>query len=209
MTLLSLVRGRRVRRVLLVALPCALLLWGALALATSPAVSRQGVDRVLTDKPLPLYVKVIDFVHRHEHYRLLASEITAGLTSDRARAEAVLAWAHRTILLPPEGYPLVDDHVWDTIVRGYGSGDQQADVLTVLLTYAGIPSHRDRENTAPMWGYAYARIDGEWMVVWVGGTGGFVRPPSTLVVVPPRPSHAELQMPGPRIAYELRKRIGW
>jgi hypothetical protein len=199
----------RVKRVVIGLVACGLLLMAAFSLATSTTMTRQGVNAVPTDKPIPLYVKVIDFVHRHEHYRLLAREITDSLTSDRARADAVLAWTHKTILLPPEGYPTVDDHVWDTIVRRYGAGDQQGDVLTVLLTYSGIPAYRARDSTGPMWGYAYARIDGDWMVVWIGGPGGFVRAPSTPAVVPPRPSFAELQMPGPRIAYEIRQRIGW
>jgi transglutaminase-like putative cysteine protease len=201
--------NRRVRRVAIaVVVFDVLLVLGVLALTMSTAVTRESVDTVIRAKPIPRYVKAIDFVHRHEHYGLLAAEITRGLSGDRARAGAILEWMRATIKDPPPGFPSVDDHVWDTIVRRYGSGDQQADVLTVLLTYAGIPAYREREPGGTTWGYACARINGEWLVVHIEH-GGFERPSPGMVIDPPDPLFAELQMPGPRFVFELRQLIGW
>ena len=198
------------RRLVVTLVVVELVLAAALALATSTAVSLQGVDYRITARPLPLYVKAIDFVHRHEHYRLLAREITAGLTGDRERADAVLAWTRREIRPIPDGFPIVDDHVLDIIVRRYGSLDQQADVCAVLLTYAGVPAYWTSVKRGPKPGlYVYTRIDGQWMLAAVGSGGGFTVPPDGLAPVPPHPLRAELQMPWPRMVYEARQRIGW
>jgi hypothetical protein len=210
MSLRALVRRPGVRRLVVAVVVGPLLLVAALALATSTAVSLQGVDFVITARPLPLYVKAVDFVHRHEHYRLLAREITAGLTGDRERAEAVLAWTLREIRPIPEGFPVVDDHVFDIIVRRYGSTDQRADVFTVLLTYAGVPAYWKSVKGGAMPGlHTYARIDGQWLLADLHGRSGFTVPPPPLAAAPPRPLRAELQMPWPRVVHEARQRIGW
>ena len=202
--------SRRVRRVVIALVAGELLLVAALAVATSTAVSRQGIDYQVTARPLPLYVKAIDFLHRHEHYRLLAAEITAGLAGDRTRAEAVLAWTRREIRPIPEGFPIVDDHVLDIIVRRYGSLDQRADVFTVLATYAGVPAYWQSVRGGPLPGlHTYARVDGHWLLVDLQGTNGLTVPPPALATAPPTPLRAELQMPWPRLAHEARQRIGW
>lgn len=203
-------RRRSVRRMIVALVAGPVLAAAVFALATSTAVTRQGMDRQLFDKPLPLYVKLIDFVHRHEHYRLLAKEITAGLATDRERAEAILSWTRRTIRPIPEGFPAVDDHVLDIIVRRYGSHGQVADVFSVLATYAGVPSYWENVETGPFFGvYLYARIDGQWLLVDFLGDGGFTPPPPALAAAPPNPLRAELQMPGRRLLYEARHLIGW
>jgi len=40
----------------------------------------------------------------------------------------------------PPGFPVVDDHVLHTIIRGYGTPDQQAEVLALLAIDSGYPS---------------------------------------------------------------------
>ena len=197
------------RRIIVALVAGHLMVAAALALATSTAVTRQGVNFQLLDKSLPLYVKVIDFVHRHEHYGLLAKEITAGLATDRERAEAILSWTRRTIRPIPDGFPVVDDHVLDIIVRRYGSLDQMADVFSVLATYAGVPSYWEGVETGPMPGlYAYARLDGQWFLVDFSRHGDLTSPPPELAAVPPHPLRAELQMPGRRLLHEARQLIG-
>jgi hypothetical protein len=210
MTPPSIWRRRGVRRIVVGLVAGSFVVAAALAVAMSPAVTRQGVDKQVSHRQLPLYVKIIDFVHRHEHYGLLVKEITAGLTTDRERAEAILAWTRRTIRPVPEGFPDVDDHVLDIIVRRYGFPGQVADVFTVLATYAGVPSYWDIVETGPFEGvYAYSRIDGQWLLADFMGDGGFTPPPRELAAVPPRPLRAELQMPGPRLFHEARQLIGW
>ena len=53
----------------------------------------------------------------------------------------VLRWTNQHIRPHPFGTDVVDDHVWSIVRRGYGSSDQQADVFTTLLTYAGVPAY--------------------------------------------------------------------
>jgi hypothetical protein len=184
-----------------------LVLAAALALATSTTVTRQAVNYEVAAKLLPLYVKAIDFIHRHEHYRLLAREITAGLRTDRERVEAILAWTRREVRPIPEGFPIVDDHVLDIIVRRYGSRDQMADVFTVLSTYAGVPAHWQSVRVGPMPGlYTYVQLDGRWLLVDLRD-GGLTPPPPALAAPPARPLRAELQMPWPRLAYEVRRLV--
>ena len=197
------------RKIVVALVAAHLVVAGALALATSTAVTRQGVDFQLSDKLLPLYVKIIDFIHRHEHYGLLVKEITAGLTTDRERAEAILSWTRKTIRPVPDGFPVVDDHVLDIIVRRYGSPGQVADVFSVLTTYAGVPSYWENVESGPFFGvYAYARIDGRWLLADFQGDGGFTPPPPALAPIPPQPLRAELQMPGRRLLHEARQLIG-
>ena len=52
----------------------------------------------------------------------------------------VFHWTHHYIQAQPREWPVIDDHVYAVIVRGYGTVDQSADVLTTLCAYAGIPA---------------------------------------------------------------------
>lgn len=138
---------------------------------TAPTVTRQGVNFQVSRYEIPLYVKAVDFFHRHYQYRLLAKEITRGLRSDHDRVMAVFDWTRQHIRRTPADWPIVDDHVLNIIIRGYGLEDQMADVFTTLLTYAGVPafwrSLRISEGTKWLI-FSFARIDGRWVMCDVG-----------------------------------------
>ena len=140
------------------------LLWVGL---TAPlATTKQGVDFEVTAYRVPLYAKAADFLARHAQYRLLARQVTQGLTTDAARVEAVLRWTHEHIRPTPEGWPVVDDHVLNIIIRGYGLNDQMADVFTTLTTYAGVPAfwrvvERPEGNAV----LSFAKVNGRWIVI--------------------------------------------
>ncbi|MDA2931906.1 hypothetical protein MYX19_01930 [Nitrospinae bacterium AH-259-F20] len=89
---------------------------------------------------MPLYLKVGSFITRHWHYKQLVREILEGRRSHEERVMALFDWTVRNIQPQPSGLPVVDDHVWHIIVRGYGTGDQVNDVLSTLATYAGFNS---------------------------------------------------------------------
>ncbi|MBI3011124.1 MAG: transglutaminase domain-containing protein [Candidatus Omnitrophica bacterium] len=146
------------RRILWTSLFAALALAGLWGVASSPATTRQGVNFEVSAKRMPLYVKTIDFLHRHSHYQLLANEITRGLRSDRERVLAVFEWTRRHIRHTPKGWPVVDDHVLDIIIRGHGLDDQMADVFTTLTTYAGVPAFWWPGSVV----VSFARVDGRW-----------------------------------------------
>jgi len=131
-----------------------------------PMSTRQGVNFTVSTRTVPFYVKAIDFLHRHYRYQALAEMITRGRRSDRDRVLAVFDWTRRNIRPTPRGWPIVDDHILDIIVRGYGVDDQMADVFTTLSTYGGVPAFwkmvtvPERETTLIL---SFARVDGVWV----------------------------------------------
>lgn len=155
---------KRPRRALLV--PAALLvLAGAYAIITVGSTTRQGVNYRVSARTIPVYVKAIDFIDRHYQYRLLASEIVDGRSSDTDRVLAVFEWTRRNIRDTPPGFPVVDDHVWHIIVRGYGQADQKADVFTTLATYARVPAFWAHLGpTPPHLILSFVRTGGRWRV---------------------------------------------
>lgn len=152
------------KRVILVGLLSGLL-WG---LSTVKATTRQGVNYEVTTREIPLFVKAIDFLDRHEQYQLLTQHITDGLSSDRDRVLAVFEWTRQHIRPMPRDFPVIDDHILHIIIRGYGLDDQIADVFTTLSTYAGLPAFWSTFR-APQAGrrgvvLSFARVDGRWRV---------------------------------------------
>ncbi|MBI3321166.1 MAG: transglutaminase domain-containing protein [Candidatus Omnitrophica bacterium] len=146
---------------------------GAMGLVTSTTTTKQGVNYLVSSRPLPLYVKALDFLHRHSQYRLLANEITQGLATDRERALAVFEWTRRHIRPTPPDWVVVDDHVLHIIIRGHGLDDQMADVFTTLSTYAGVPAFwrfvKEPASRVELV-LSFAKMDGRWAVfdVWRG-----------------------------------------
>jgi len=219
-----------------------LLLGGSVGVLTAPATTRQGVDFVVSTREVPLYVKILDFLHRHYQYAALANEITQGLSSDQDRVLAVFDWTWRNIRRTPEGWPVMDDHILNIIIRGHGVGEQTADVFTTLTTYAGMLAYwRILPNG---WVLSFAKIEGKWKVFDVANGLVFRNAhgdladrkelgsnPDALVAEAaesrslivasrrylsnvasgsvPQPLRAELQMPWPRLVYEVRRVVGW
>ena len=117
------------------------------ALLWWPATTRQGIDFRQRTILQPLYLKAMDFISRDGHYRLLAREIVQGAATDEARALQIYAWTRDHIRPVPPGLPVVDDHIWHIIIRGYGTDDQVNDVFTTLCAYAGLSAFWDWLST--------------------------------------------------------------
>src|SRR5260221_61338 len=100
---------------------------GVVLIANLPVTTKQGVNHEVTEHRLALYVKTFEFLDRDAQYRQLAKDITGDAASDRARLQAVLAWTARRIQPIPQGWPVVDDHILNIVIRGYGATDQRAD----------------------------------------------------------------------------------
>ncbi len=151
-------------------LACFIIGLGAAGLSL-PTTTRQGVNFQVSTHRLPLYVKLTDFFHRHYHYQLLASDITRGVRTDRERVEAVYQWTRQHIQPPPRGLTVMDDHVLNVIIRGYGTGDQAADVFTTLCTYAGVPAfwRALHIEVGTRWLiFSFVQVDGRWVMIDVG-----------------------------------------
>ena len=170
------------------------LLVGALAVTVSPATTRQGVNFHVSSRTVPLHVKLVDFLDRHWHYNLLAKEITQGCRTDEARALAVFAWTREHIKPTPTGWPIVDDHILNIIIRGYGVSDQMADVFATLAMYAGVDAfwkaYRLKGGT-PEAIFSFARMNGKWAVFDVGRGVIFRNPEGQLASVEQLVAHPD------------------
>lgn len=182
-------RGRRKLVVGGVAVLCLLL--GGAGLAMAPATTKQGVNFRVSSRAIPLYAKALGFLYRDAQYRLLADEATREAQTDEGRAVAVFEWTRQRIRQTPPGWPIVDDHILDIIVRGYGEDDQMADVFATVATYAGLPAFwRVAKVSGGRLVLAFARVDGRWTMVDVAhglmftGAGGRLADVHALIADP-------------------------
>lgn len=156
---------RRCRRIILVQVLLAL---GLVALAHLPVTTKQGVNFDVSTHRVPLYRKAFEFLDRDAQYRFLASTITSGAVSDAERVRAVFDWTARRIQPTPDGWEIVDDHILNIIIRGYGTHDQRADAAATLMTYAGVPSFWRKvppTGGAPELILTFALVAGRWVVM--------------------------------------------
>jgi hypothetical protein len=151
--------------------------------ANVPTTTRQGVNYVVTTRTLPAYVKALDFVERSVNYQQLARQIAGDAPSDEARMRAVFDWTRANIRDTPPGFPVIDDHVWHIIVRGYGEDDQKADVFTTLLSYAGVRAYWIFIGPRPELTLSLVEIDRRWRPVDVANGLIFKGPDERLATV--------------------------
>lgn len=140
----------------------------ALAFPFVPTETRQGVDQIVTRREIPAYEKALDFVQRDLKYRALAGRITRDRRTQMERVMAAYEWTRQNIRNTPPGFPVVDNHIWHIIVRGYGIHDQKADVFATLATYAGVRTFWTWLRAAGTCSYlpiSFAHVDGRWIVI--------------------------------------------
>jgi hypothetical protein len=111
------------------------------AILAWPVTTRQGVNYRLSEHRIPLALKLLGFLHRGAEYRHLVRMLVEPGADREATILRLFEWTREHIRPVPSGFPIIDDHVWDTIVRGYGTQDQAADVFATLCAYVGIPAH--------------------------------------------------------------------
>jgi len=105
-----------------------------------PVTTRQGISYHVSRHQIPLGLKWLAFLHRDAEYRHLVRTLVEPGADREATTLRLFEWTREHIRSVPEGFPIIDDHVWDIIVRGYGTQDQAADVFATLCAYAGIPA---------------------------------------------------------------------
>lgn len=101
------------------------------------STTKQAINYQNQEFKIPLYLKTIDFVDRHLNYRWTVQQIISKEMKDTDKVKAIYQWTIRRIARQPDQLPVIDDHVWHIIVRGYGVPDQMADVFATLSNYAG------------------------------------------------------------------------
>ena len=119
-------------------LGCIAVLITAAILLNLEVTTQQGVNYKVHAIKVPLYLKLLDFYDRHYNYEVLVKKITSGAVSDEDKAMKILEWTSKSIKDNPKELPVIDDHVWHIIVRGYGVDDQFQDVFTTLCNYANL-----------------------------------------------------------------------
>ena len=100
----------------------------------------QGVNYKVRAVKLPLYLKLLDFFDRNYNYEVLVKKIIPGTVSNEDKVIKILEWTCENIRENPKELPVIDDHVWHIIVRGYGVDGQFQDVFTTLCNYANLNS---------------------------------------------------------------------
>ena len=100
--------------------------------------TKQGVNYHVSEIELPLYLKVLNFYDRHFNYKWLANSITKDLKTKEEMVFRLFQWTHETIRPQPKSLPIMDDHIWNVYVRGYGVADNFHDLFTTLCSYIGV-----------------------------------------------------------------------
>ena len=100
--------------------------------------TQQCADYRCRTVSIPLYLKVLDFFDRHYNYKQLTKTIAKDVKDKETRAIKILEWTQANIKRNPRDLPVIDDHVWHIIIRGYGVDDQFQDVFSALCNYSGM-----------------------------------------------------------------------
>ncbi|MBL7196542.1 MAG: transglutaminase domain-containing protein [Candidatus Omnitrophica bacterium] len=130
--------------------------------------TRQGINFNVHTIKIPLYLKTLDFFDRHYNYKWTVQRIIGDSKTEEEKALKIFAWTYENIRKAPEGSPVIDDHVWHIIIRGYGVNDQSCDVFATLCNYAGLGAffanayNTDKTSAIPL---SFVNIRGVWSVL--------------------------------------------
>ena len=108
------------------------------ALLNITVTTKQGINYHVKEVELPLYLKLLNFYDRHFNYKWLVQHITNDLETKEEKVFRLFQWTHETIRPQPKSLPIMDDHVWNIYVRGYGVSDNFHDLFTTLCNYIGV-----------------------------------------------------------------------
>lgn len=142
-----------------------LLIAGVTVLLNTEVTYQQGVNFEVSSVKIPLYLKILGFFDRHYNYKNLVSKIIKESDNPEERVMKLFNWTYNNIRRVPKGYPVIDDHVWHIIVRGYGTDDQSADVFTTLCNYAGVDAFFDfmyARGDPKVMPFSFVRLDKKW-----------------------------------------------
>jgi len=130
-----------------------------------PATTKQRIDSKFYKLKIPLYIKIIEFVDRDYNYKKLTSRILADCRDDQEKVLSLFEWTHKNIKTDVPGeWPVMDDHVWSIVIRGYGAYGQLSDVFTTLCVYAGFETRlvEFEHNSGKKLIVSAVKIKGKW-----------------------------------------------
>jgi len=155
------------KKFLLRLLSIIIVITGILVILNMNVSTRQGINYQWRTIRIPLYLKIQDFFDRHYNYKELTKRIIRDTKTDKERVMKIFEWTYQNIKRVPDGFPVIDDHVWHIIIRGYGVFDQSADVFTTLCNYAGVDAFfsiiytKDKTSQIPL---SFIRLDKRWRI---------------------------------------------
>lgn len=121
-----------------------------------PAETRVAVDYQPTVQRIHFYEKALHFLSRDRQTRRQVEQIVTAAASDEANLLRIFEWVRENVRDVPAGFPIVDDHPFHIIVRGYGAADQQSEAFSLLASYAGF---RAATMLVPSTAYPLATVE--------------------------------------------------
>ena len=137
------------------------------AILNTKVYTSQGINYRVSKIELPLYLKVLNFFDRHFNYMWLAKHVTQNLDTKEEKVFKLFQWTHETIQPQPAKLPIMDDHVWNVYVRGYGVNDHYHDLFSTLCNYIGIPGivlKIKAKDSGNLLGLSFVKIGNDWIV---------------------------------------------
>jgi hypothetical protein len=158
---------------------------GVIGAANLEVTTKQGLNFEVSTHRLPLYLKAVQFIERSAEYQQIAAEVTASATSDADRVLKVFEWTRRRLRPTPEGWPIVDDHILNIIIRGHAVNDQYADVFATIATYGGVLAFWSKVPLERRPGVilSFALVEGRWRVLDVANGVVFRTPAGDLATL--------------------------
>ncbi len=127
----------------------------------------QGINYQVHTIRIPLYLKILNFMDRHFNHKQMVNRIIEHEPDKQKRVMKIFSWTYHNIRKQPEDLPVIDDHVWHIIVRGYGVSDQASDVFATLCNYARVEaffhSFEEEEKDEKIT-LSFAKLDEHWYV---------------------------------------------
>ncbi|MBL7069653.1 MAG: transglutaminase domain-containing protein [Candidatus Omnitrophica bacterium] len=133
-----------------------------IAVFNIPVNTKQGINFVVATKKIPFYVKTFGFFYRSYQYGAMSRRLTNGIEGDKEKIAAIFDWTAENVKRKPEGFAIIDDHIWNIVVRRYGTADQMADVFTALASYAGYEAFWISPKISRHLILSFVDIDGRW-----------------------------------------------
>ena len=138
-----------------------------IALLNIEVSTRQGKDYKVSILKLPLYLKILNFYDRHLNYVWLVKTITGHLETKEEKVFRLFQWTHETILPQPKKLPVMDDHVWNIYIRGYGVSNNFNDLFSTLCNYINADAffttilNQDRSHSIDL---TFVKTERGWVV---------------------------------------------
>ena len=111
-----------------------------IVVALWPVETRFGRDFQWSTREIRLYEKAIDFVSRHRQTHRLVDDLVGDQAPGKEALLTIFEWVGENVRPTPAGFPVIDDHPWHIIIRGYGETDQRTEAFALLASYAGMPT---------------------------------------------------------------------